>query len=114
MLWFRLRISSTITSSSIFTIGSNFIASTSFSFFSLDSASFSRLMPCAERMLLTLFFSAVRSFTSVSRVCVRLASCACVLSFILTSGNRSFSRYSARLRASFGSVFFTEWLITLN
>lgn len=31
-----------------------------------------------------------------------------------TSGSRSFSRYSARLRASFGSVFFTEWLITLN
>ena len=53
-----------------------------------------------------------RKFRGVPRL--RFANCACVLSFILTSGSKSFSRYSARFRASFGSVFFTEWLITLN
>src|SRR5579859_2110948 len=103
MLWFKLRICSTMTFSSIRIMGSNCMASTSVSFFSLDSASLSRLMPCAERILLTLFLRAVRNFTSVSRVCVRLAICACVFSFMRTSGNNPFDKYSARLRASFGS-----------
>jgi hypothetical protein len=56
-----------------------------------------------------LFFSAVRSFTSVSRVCVNDANCPCSLSFMRTSGNMSFDKYSASARASCGSVFFTDW-----
>ena len=64
--------------------------------------------------MFTLFFSAVRSFTIVSRVWVSDAIWACVLSFMRTSGNRSLARYSARFRASLGSVFFTECVITLN
>jgi len=61
-----------------------------------------------------LFFSAVRSFTSLSRVCVRLANCPRSLSFMRTSGNRFFDKYNASVRASLGSVFFTDWRITRN
>jgi hypothetical protein len=64
--------------------------------------------------LLTLFFNALRCLTSVSRVCVSDASCARSLSFIRTSGNKFFDRYSDSSRASCGSVFFTDWLITRN
>jgi hypothetical protein len=74
MLWFRLRICSTMTRNSIWTSASKGKASISFSFLSLDKASFGKLMPRADRILLTLFFSAVRNFTSVSRVCARLAT----------------------------------------
>ena len=64
MLWFRARIWPTITRSSVSTIASNFIPSTSSSAASpLARLSFRRLIPCAERMLFTLFFKAVRCLT---------------------------------------------------
>ena len=47
-------------------------------------------------MLLILFFSDVRCFTRVSRVCVRLASSACSLSFIRTSGRSPFDKNRAK------------------
>src|SRR5579884_555143 len=89
-------------------------ASTSLSRFSLDRASLGRFKPRAESRLFTLVFSALRCFTSVSRVWARLATRACCLGFIRTSGNKPLDRYSASSRASFQSVFFTDRLISRN
>jgi|GEM_PF-6620112 len=54
------------------------------------------------------------SFISVSRVCVSDANCPCSLSFMRPSGSMFFDRYSISARASCGSVFFTDWRMTLN
>src|SRR5262249_32013124 len=64
------------------TTRSSCVSSTACKPFSLATDSLSRLIPWADSRLLILFFSEVFSFTMVSRVRVRLAICARVLSFI--------------------------------
>ncbi len=96
MLWFRLRIFATITCGSTGAVHRRGNVSTSSSFLSLDSTSLARLIPGAESMIFTLSFNTVRSFTSASRVWVRLAIWPCCLSFMRTFGNNRFARYQGQ------------------